>query len=156
MVVHRISGVPELNVVGFALLLNYPWEFLQVPFFAGMAEAAHWDAIVFCSRAAVGDVGIALLAFWSVAAMARDRRWVVKPSVRQRVGFVSIGLFATIILEWLATEVWSRWTYAPFMPRLPLLGTGALPLLHWIVLPPILLWIVRRQILGSTPGSEAS
>lgn len=147
---------PEPNVAAFAFLLNYPWEFLQVPFFAGMAEAAHWDAIVFCSRAAIGDAGIALLAFWSVAVFAGDRRWVLKPSLRQRAGFVSVGLFATIILEWLATEVWSRWTYAPSMPRLPLVGTGALPLLQWIVLPPILLWIVRRQILGSPPGMEAS
>ena len=153
---HRVLLAPEPNLAGFAFLLNYPWEFLQVPFFAGMAEAAHWDAIVFCSRAAVGDVGIALLAFWVVAAMAGDRRWLLKPSIRQQVGFVSIGIIATISLEWLATEVWNRWTYAPSMPRLPLVGTGAIPLVQWLVLPPVLLWIVRRQILGSAPDQGAS
>jgi hypothetical protein len=149
-----VSESPEFNVAVFAFLLNYPWEFLQVRFFAGMAEAAHWDAIVFCSVAALGDAGIALVAFWTVAAVCRSRRWIVKPSVRQGIGFVSTGLAVTVTFEWLATRVWARWEYAPAMPTLPVLGTGALPLLQWLVLPPILIWIVRRQILGSVQVAE--
>jgi hypothetical protein len=32
------------------------------------------------------------------------------------------------------------------MPRLPVIGTGLLPLLQWLVIPPLVLWFVRRQI----------
>ena len=145
---------PEFNVAAFAFLLNYPWEFLQVPFFAGMAEAAHWDAVLFCSGAAVGDAGIALVAFWTVAAISRDRLWIVRPGVRQAVLFVSVGLAITVTFEWLATEVWHRWEYTSAMPTLPVLGTGALPMLQWVVLPPLLILIVRRQILGSVKAAE--
>jgi hypothetical protein len=146
----RILAAPELNIGAFAFLLNYPWEFLQVPFFAGMADAPHWEAMLFCSRAAVGDAGIAVVAFWAVAVAVRRRSWLVNPTTRQVLSFVASGLVITVILEWLATEVWNRWEYAAMTPTLPVLGTGLLPVLQWSVLPPLLVWIVRRQLLGSS------
>ena len=71
----RLLDTPEFNIALFAFLLNLPWEFWQVPFFAGM-------------------------------------------------------------------------------PRLPLLGTGMLPVLQWIVIPPLVLWFVKRQV-GCTVGAVA-
>lgn len=144
-----ILEAPELNIGAFAFLLNYPWEFLQVPFFAGMADAPHWPAVLFCSRAAVGDAGIAVAAFWSVAVAVRRRSWVVNPTTGQVLGFVAAGLVITVILEWLGTGVWNRWQYAAIMPTLPVLGTGMIPVLQWSVLPPLVVWFVRRQLLGS-------
>jgi hypothetical protein len=32
------------------------------------------------------------------------------------------------------------------MPTLPVLGTGLLPLLQWIFLPPLIAWFVHRQL----------
>jgi hypothetical protein len=45
----------------FALLLNYPWEFPQVPLFEEMGALNHWETVVTCSRATAGDSLIALL-----------------------------------------------------------------------------------------------
>ncbi|WP_205527550.1 hypothetical protein [Halomonas sp. JS92-SW72] len=48
------------------------------------------------------------------------------------------------------------------MPTLPLLGTGLAPLLQWLLLPPLIVWLARRQLLGVTylqqvdPASAAS
>ena len=68
-------NAPEIQIAIFALLLNLPWEFWQSPFFAGLAHAQHWEAVVMCTRAAFGDVVIALFAFWSVCAIAGTREW---------------------------------------------------------------------------------
>ena len=130
-----VMSLPEVNVAIFAFLLNYPWEFLQVPFFADMPTAPHWDAVRFCTRATLGDVGIALASFWAVAAFARSRDWILQPTLRQVVAFAAVGIAITIAFEWLAIEVWGRWAYSAAMPTVPLLGTGILPLLQWIVLP---------------------
>jgi hypothetical protein len=143
-------ALPEVNVAIFAFLLNYPWEFLQVPFFAGMADAPHWDAVLFCSWAALGDVVIMLVAFWAVAVVVRSRKWVLRPDVAQVLGFVGVGLLFTVVFEWLATEVLNRWQYAEIMPTIPVLGTGLTPVLQWILLPPLTVWFVRRQIYGHT------
>ena len=145
--------LPEVNVAIFAFLLNFPWEFLQVPFFEGMPGMPHWDAVLFCTRAAVGDVGIALVAFWGVAGVAGTRSWLLYPTFRQGFGFVAAGLAITLAFEWLAIEVWDRWEYADAMPTLPVIGTGALPILQWLLLPPVVIWFAGRQIRGGLRSS---
>ena len=76
----RLLEAPGANVAVFAFLLNYPWEFLQVPLFRGMPTASHWEAIKVCTSATLGDTVIAVLDFWGVAAAAGTRRWIFAPS----------------------------------------------------------------------------
>lgn len=138
----------EFNVFVFAVLLDFPWEFLQAPLFEGMADAPHWRAVQRCSIATLGDGGIMLIAFWSVAAVSRRREWLLKPILPQVLGFMAIGLVITIVVERLATAgLWPMpWAYAEAMPIVPLLGAGLSPLLQWVVLPPLVVWFVRRQL----------
>lgn len=142
----RVLDAPEANVMVFAFLLNYPWEFLQAPLFRGMATAPHWDAVKFCTGATLGDAVIASVAFWGVAAAAGNRRWILRPSTAQVAGFVVAGLAITLVLEQLATGPLGRWAYAEGMPVVPLLGVGLTPMLQWILLPPLVAWLVRRQL----------
>jgi hypothetical protein len=65
--VHRLLGVPELNVAIFSLMLNLPWEFWQAPFFTGMADIRHADAVQMCTQAALADALVSLFAFWTVS-----------------------------------------------------------------------------------------
>ena len=142
----RILGLPELNVAIFAFLLNFVWEMWQVFFYAAMPSDPHWAGVVACTQATFGDVGVSLVAFWCVAALARSRLWVIHPETFQVVGFVSVGVVITVIFEVLATGPLARWQYTSAMPTLPILGTGILPLSQWIVLPPLTIWFVRRQL----------
>lgn len=144
----QLLATPEFNVVLFALLLNFPWEFLQVPLFAEMPAMAHWDAVLFCTRATLGDVLIALVAYWVVAGVRRRRDWLRCPDAKAIAGFVAVGVVITIGLEWHATVLQDRWQYGELMPTLPLLGTGLAPLLQWLLLPPLIVWLARRQLLG--------
>jgi len=144
-----IGRAPEFAVAVFGFLLNYPWEFLQVPFYRGMDTAGHWEAVVFCSSAAVGDAGIALTAFWVVSAWDRSRAWVLAPGWGQVLGFTVTALAITVVLEWLNTDVLERWEYGAAMPTVPPLGTGLLPLLQWVVLGPLIVWFTRRHLLGA-------
>lgn len=142
---------PESNIFIFAFLLNYPWEFLQAPLFKEMAEAAHWEAVKICTRATIGDAVIMLVAYSSVAAGALDRTWFREPRRLQMTAFIAIGVSITIGIEHFATRTdqWVvNWEYAPSMPTLPLLGTGLTPILQWILLPPLVIWFVRRQLIS--------
>jgi hypothetical protein len=137
---------PQTNVGIFAFLLNVVWEFAQVPLFAGMRAVGHLTGILLCIRAALGDAVIALVAFWVVAAVSGARTWILRPTGRQIAGFVTVGVLITIVMEWLATRVLGRWAYAETMPVVPILGVGVAPLVRWIVLPPLVVWFVRRQL----------
>ena len=143
-----LARAPETNLLVFALLLNFPWEFLQSPLYEGMADAPHWPAVKRCARAAGGDAAIMLLAYAFVAAAARDRRWGLHPTWPRAFAFVAAGLAVTVAIEFAATATsapWG-WRYTAAMPTLPVLGTGLAPVLQWLALPPATLWMVRRQL----------
>ena len=147
-----LAALPELNLFLFAVLLNFPWEIIQAPLFEGMADARHATATWVCARAAMGDGVIMVLAYWVAAAVGSGRRWFAHPSPREWFAFLATGLVVTILLEQLATtwngEGWG-WRYSDAMPLLPLIGTGLAPMAQWLVLPPIALWLVQRQLRGA-------
>ncbi len=147
----NLPGTPEFNVLVFSVLLNLAWEIWQVPFFRGMADQPHWLGVIACTQATFGDAGIALAAFWVTALVARTRSWIMQPGRSDVAIFVGVGLVATIIFEALAIGVLERWAYNDAMPRLPILGTGLMPLLQWLALPPVVLWFVRRQVCAPAP-----
>jgi hypothetical protein len=86
-----VMNWPESNVVLFAFLLNLPWELWQIPLFKNMPSLAHWDGVILCTRAALGDAAIALPAFWLVAAVAGTRDWIRRPTGITLGAFVAIG-----------------------------------------------------------------
>ena len=149
-----VTGMPEWNVAIFALLLNFPWEVLQAPLFAGMAEAPFFEAIKGCSRGTLGDMVIMLIAYEGVSLVARRRDWVLAPDRRQLALFIAIGVSITAVIEGLATRGhWvQNWTYSPNMPVVPGVNIGVTPLLQWVVLPLLVIWFVRRQIQSQAGG----
>lgn len=140
---------PELALAGFAFLLNFPWEIIQSPLFEGMASMPHRDAVQYCTRAAFGDAGIMLIAYWMVAAVSgRGRGWLQQSGRMPIAIFVIIGVLITIAIELLATSGrWLEgWTYSADMPILWGLNVGLVPVLQWIILPPVAVLLTRRQL----------
>ena len=142
-----ITYWPEFNVAVFAILLNLPWEFLQVPFFRQMPSSEHWEGVKACTRATFGDAVIMLIAYWGVAVRG-GRHWLLHSGTLQLAAFITIGLVITIAIEKLAVAgFWiDNWTYSAHMVIVPGLEVGLTPLLQWIVLPPLVIWFCKRQI----------
>lgn len=148
MIKSKVVSLPELHVMLFSFLLNFVWEMLQAPFFKEMAMMPHWQGVKECTVATAGDTLISLVCFWIVAGSVRSRNWIQAPSNKQIGFFVVSGLVITIGFEFLATGMLGRWEYSETMPTLPILGTGLVPFLQWIVLPLLLIWFVHRQLKG--------
>ena len=146
--VRAVTDTPEFNVATFALLLNFAWEILQAPLYAGMADMPHAQVTKACLQATGGDAVIMLLAHGGVAVAARSRLWIVAAKRWQLALFIALGLFITAAIEWLATHgYWiAKWSYLPTMPVVPGAGIGLAPLLQWVVLPLLTVWFVRRQL----------
>lgn len=144
-----LSNTPELPVAMFSFLLHFVWEFLQVPTYAGMAEMPHWQGVKLCTSATIGDVGFALTAFWTACLVARTRHWISEQVVLPVLVFLGTGIALTVGFEFYYTQVTLRWTYSDLMPLVPPFGTGLSPLLQWIVIPPLVLWLSRRYLASS-------
>jgi len=84
---------------------------------------------------------------------------VPKSLVRSNYGFVCLEVVIAILIEYLATTSvnpkWG-WRYANSMPVLPLIGLGLTPLLQWLLIPPIAIWFVRRQLMTVHPDDGQS
>ena len=147
-VASAVTASPEFNVAIFALLLNFAWEILQAPLYAGMAHMPHAQVTRACLQATAGDAVIMLIAYGAVAGVARSRRWIVAEKGWQLALFIVIGVSITAAIEWLATRgYWiGNWDYLPTMPLVPGTGLGVAPLLQWVVLPLLTVWFVRRQL----------
>jgi hypothetical protein len=140
----HVLQTPEVGVGVYAFLVNFLWEFAQVPFYRCLETRRHGECVAACTRATFGDAGIAIAAYWTVAVVG-SRRWIFQPTPMEVAGFVGTGVGITVVFEWLATEVLDRWAYSERMPVLPVLGTGLLPLLQWTLLPPLVVYLVRRR-----------
>jgi len=116
-----------------------------MPFYEGVKTLEFMSLVRTCTQASLGDGVISIVAYWSGVVTARSRNWIHAITVEPVMTYLAAGLVITIGMEWLATDVLDRWQYAPHMSELPLLGTGLLPILQWLILPPLILWVVRRQ-----------
>jgi hypothetical protein len=135
---------PEADVLVLSFLGHFAWEILQAPLFASLSETDHFVGIAICLRATFGDLAIALAAFWCAAFVGKGRGWFANKDAPAIAVFFASGLLTTIGLEFLNTEVTSRWAYDGVMPLLPVLGTGLSPILQWVFVPMFVLWYMRR------------
>ncbi len=142
----KILNAPELHISIFAFLLNFVWELLQMPLFAGFADFPYYQTILHCTKATFGDVLISLVAFAGACLITRSRMWIVSMNKSGVVSFLAIGLVITVAFELLATGPLNRWEYSESMPTV--IGVGVSPLAQWVILPLIQLWFVKRQIIG--------
>ncbi|MFL5386430.1 MAG: hypothetical protein ACJ8GN_28255 [Longimicrobiaceae bacterium] len=151
----RSAWQPWAAVGSFAVLLNFPWEMLQAPFFTALATAPHWAATLECARMAAADAVVVVACYGAASLASRSRWWLLRPSLPPLAVFVGAGLAFTICTEMLSVWRWKRWSYTPSMPVLG--GVGVVPLVQWTVLPPLTLWLARRHVAfgGERAGDHA-
>ncbi|EWS57025.1 MULTISPECIES: hypothetical protein [unclassified Methylibium] len=142
---------PEASIALFALLVNFPWEMLQAPLFAGHAQAPHLIVVLSCLQATVGDAAIMLVAHGLASWFAGDRRWLLAPTAADLARLSTTGIVVTVGIEWFATRGWwvQAWSYSALMPVVPGLGVGLAPLVQWFILPPLVAWLAKRHLHGT-------
>ena len=120
----------------------------QTPLYSGMSEANHWEAVIQCTLATFGDGVIALIAYGVSAIIAQNKLWLFQRSALIMFVYLISGLMITVLLEFLATEVYGRWQYSELMPIMPVINVGLSPLFQWVIIPPISIWTSAVILLG--------
>ncbi len=136
---------PWTALAGFAVLVHFAWEMAQMPLYR-MDAPSGWRMIGGCTQATIGDAIMTLLAYGVVALLMRRRLWLVARRPLELTTFLGAGIAMTVGLEWWNVSVRHSWAYSAEMPSIA--GIGLSPVVQWIVLPPIILWLARRHLLG--------
>jgi hypothetical protein len=141
---NKPAGVPEnlkirrvlkymVLVFIWSILLNYPWEMLQMPFYMAMSfsDPVSW---LLCFRASFGD-GVIILGIWAFGYLIfRKYDWVRKVSPAALLVCLVSGAVIAVVIELAAVKT-GRWRYSDIMPVLPGLEVGLIPFLQLILLP---------------------
>ena len=120
-----------------------------MPFFIFPEAASIAEINLICMMASLGDSFMLVVMFWLIAAFLKSRQWIFCLNSYRIGSFLAIGILMTVVFEALAVGPLNRWSYSDLMPMLPIIGTGLAPILQWLTLPLLILWIVRRQLAGT-------
>ena len=134
---------PWTALAGFALLVNFAWEMAQMPLFR-MSNPSGWAMLGECTQATAGDAALILLAYGVASLCNRRPRWLRTPRPIEWATFLGVGVAATVGLEWWNVMVRHSWAYRATMPTVA--GIGLAPLMQWVILPPLIIWLTRRHI----------
>ena len=140
---------PELLLLTLALPLQLLWEIAQFPLYTVWHEG-DWSYILYgLMHCTLGDLLIMLSVFWLISLLNRSRYWIFSPSWRTVVLFTALGLNYTIFSEIINTRVKDTWGYTELMPIVPVIEIGGMPFLQWLLIPPVLIWLI--QIVRPAP-----
>ena len=123
------------------------WEFLQLPLYTLWATGTLQQKLFAIVHCTFGDVMIAGSSLMAASAFFAPSRLPNAGVTRVWAASVALDLGYTIFSEWLNTSVHKNWGYSDLMPIVPLIGTGLTPVLQWLVVPALAMWIA----LGRAP-----
>lgn len=141
-------SIPEIQLLMLALPLELLWEVAQFPLYTVWHEG-DWSYILYgLAHCTLGDLIILLIAYWIVALLKRDRYWYLNTVVPSGVLFTLMGTTYTVYSEIMNVRIKGTWGYTELMPLIPVVNIGAMPFLQWLLIPPILLWLMRLVTLS--------
>jgi len=89
-------------------------------------------------------VALSLGTFWLVSLACRTRKWFLRVNRLNFLSFIMVGIVWTSISEWVNVYILKSWDYNKIMPIIPWAKVGLTPVLQWIVIPPIVLFIIKH------------
>ena len=141
----KITEYIEFYLVLLGLPINFIWEMVQMPLFVLTGDSSLANYTLICLQASIGDVLILLVMYWCVVVTTKTRTWMFHLNPGRLISFIAIGILLTIVLEAVSVNLLQRWDYSELMPTVPVLGTGLAPILQWLFIPLLLLWLLRRR-----------
>jgi len=139
---------PETRLILVGLPLELLWETAQFPLY-DVWHQNDWGYILYgLAHCTLGDVLILLATYEIVALLRRKRGWFLTHAVSGGALFTLLGAGYTVYSEIMNVRIKGTWGYTDLMPIVPGLGIGGMPLLQWLLIPPLLLWLMR-QVAGA-------
>lgn len=139
-------SAPETNLFIFAFLLNFVYEVWQSPYFDFYGRPTLAEKIAAINHCTFGDAFITVICSLIVSGIYCSRTWILQLTWQSILIFTGLGWGYTFVSEIYRTRIANL--YGVFGLTLPGIGISWLPLLQWAVLPPLVLYLSRRQMLG--------
>lgn len=127
-------------------VLSLAWEIAQLPLYTLWTEATATYMAFAVLHCTLGDVLIGASALLVALILVRAAGIASWRWLRIAALAALFGVGYTVFSEWMNTAILGSWAYASSMPRIPLgvIDIGLSPLLQWLVVSPLALYLARR------------
>ena len=148
-------SIPELQILMFGLPLELLWEIAQFPLYTVWHEG-DWSYILYgLVHCTLGDLLILVFVYWVISLLNRSRHWYRSNILFNGFLFTLLGLGYTIFSEFYNVSIKGNWGYTELMPIIPFVEIGGMPFMQWLLIPPVLLWLMRLFVSTNTRPAEA-
>jgi hypothetical protein len=144
-------GLITRRYLPWLVLLSLVWELAQLPLYTIWSEGSPAYiafAVVHCTLgdALIGVLSLALA--FTLTGSRASRRWPLRSTALLTALTASAY---TVFSEWTNTVVLRSWEYSDLMPRVQLgyIEIGLSPLIQWLVLPPLALYLAGRNNIAA-------
>ena len=131
----------------FSFLIFGMWEWMQTPFFTDITDEINlivWYR-VHCTIGDIMILGISII-LWSL--FKKDGKWFFSPRKKDYLVITLLGVSYTSYSEILNVVVRQSWGYSELMPVIPGTHIGIVPIIQWLILPSVILYVCARFIRG--------
>jgi len=131
------------------------WEIAQLPLYTIWSTGTVREQMIAIVHCTVGDVVIATLVIVIALVLVADSDWPANRFWPTAAAALMGGVAYTGFSEWLNTVVRKSWSYSEWMPVLDLFGfrLGLTPMLQWVVVPALAMWLAMRAGMSARPTS---
>jgi hypothetical protein len=136
--------------------LNLAWEVAHLRLYTLWDEAQMGYIAFSVMHCTLGDVLIGGLALLSSLILLREGSVARWRWARIAAATAVLGMVYTMFSEWMNITGLRSWTYSERMPTLTFGGlqVGLSPLLQWLFLPPLALYLARRGLPTQQPNQH--
>ena len=150
--IQRFKKTPEYYLLMFSFSLNLVWELAQIPLFTFEGDdnpGTIFYGIIHCT---IGDALITLGIFEVISLLNKSRLWFLKWEGRYLFLYTLLGVIYTIFSEIKNVYYYERWAYNEYMPLLPLVKVGIVPVIAWLWIPILTLYIMKGRFINEKKG----
>ena len=126
--------------------MHFVWEFAHMPLYMVWSTGTPGEIVYNGLHCTIGDLMIAASSLLLAVILIGRRQWPTDRWTAVVVTAVSVGIAYTIFSEWHNVFVVRSWAYSDLMPLLPGTCIGLSPLLQWLVIPLLGLWLTSRRL----------
>ncbi len=136
---------PETRLLALGFPLHLAWETAQLPLYTLWRESERDYILYSLAHCTLGDMLILLGSYGVVALLSRNRYWLDEAARWRGLVFALLGVSYTVYSEIVNVYLEKTWAYTDAMPLVPVVGAGLAPVLQWTIIPPLMLWLLRRH-----------
>jgi len=141
---HKTFLIIGLSVFVVGFLVNFIWEVLQSPLYT-CSSLSVIQFLPILLGSTFGDAVI-MLGLYAVGYIkTRNLRWIFNIKKEEYALIAILGFLVAIFIELANVGILERWAYTDFMPVLPFINVGLVPVIQLMLLPFIVFWIVKKM-----------